>query len=423
MNDREQRGLIIAATSKIQKKGGVYLVPSQSGGNRYTVCLDAENPHCSCPDHETRGVVCKHIHAVQFVIKREVEADGSVTETMTRTLTETIQRKTYPQQWAEYNAAQVNEKDQFKTLLRSLCDQIDLPSVPPRRGRPEIPMDDAIFMACFKVYSTVSGRRFMCDLDDAREEGCIQKTPHFNSIFNALENLELTPILMQLISLAARPLKEIETDFAPDSTGFTSSRFHRWFDHKYGKFQQEHDWVKVHLITGVRTNVVAAAEVHDRNTHDAQIMPSLLNTTAQNFTIREVSADKGYMAAYNFDAVATYGAEPFIAFRANTTAAGGGLFAKAFHYFSLNREEFLAHYHKRSNVESTVSMIKAKFGDHVRSKTEIAMKNEALCKILAHNICCLISAIYELNLRPVFDKFIACTKNALPAQQIARIEG
>lgn len=256
----------------------------------------------------------------------------------------------------------------------------------------------------------------MCDLDDAREEGYIQKTPHFNSIFNALENPELTPILTKLVALSATPLKEIETVFAPDSTGFTSCRFHRWFDHKYGKFQQEHDWVKAHLICGVKTNVVTAVEIHGRNTHDAQIMPGLLKTTAENFTIKEVPADKGYLAQYNFEAVASVGAEPYIAFKSNTTAAGGGLFAKAFHYFSLNREEFLTHYHKRSNVESTMNMIKAKFGDHIRSKTEVAMKNEVLCKILCHNICCLISAIYELNLKPVFDKFIACTNNALVAQ-------
>jgi transposase len=62
---------------------------------------------------------------------------------------------------------------------------------------------------------------------------------------------------------------------------------------------------------------------------------------------------------------------------------------------------FLAHYHKRSNVESTVSMVKAKFGDAVRGKTQVAMKNETLCKVLCHNICCLLSAIYELDLKPV----------------------
>jgi transposase len=66
------------------------------------------------------------------------------------------------------------------------------------------------------------------------------------------------------------------------------------------------------------------------------------------------------------------------------------------------QDEFLAHCHKRSNVESTFSMVKAKFGDAVRLKTTIAMKNEALCKLLAHNICCLISATYELGIEPTF---------------------
>ena len=47
-------------------------------------------------------------------------------------------------------------------------------------------------------------------------------------------------------------------------------------------------------------------------------------------------------------------------------------------------------------------MIKAKFRDHVRSKTDVAMKNEALCKVLCHNIGCLISAIYELGITPTF---------------------
>src|ERR671924_1861732 len=61
-----------------------------------------------------------------------------------------------------------------------------------------------------------------------------------------------------------------------------------------------------------------------------------------------------------------------------------------------------AHYHKRSNVESTFSMIKAKFRDHVRSKTDAAMRNEVLYKILCHNICCVIQAMYELGIEPTF---------------------
>ena len=46
-------------------------------------------------------------------------------------------------------------------------------------------------------------------------------------------------------------------------------------------------------------------------------------------------------------------------------------------------------------------MIKRKFGDAVRAKTDVAMRNEALAKILCHNICLLSSAAwYELGIDP-----------------------
>lgn len=39
------------------------------------------------------------------------------------------------------------------------------------------------------------------------------------------------------------------------------------------------------------------------------------------------------------------------------------LWKKLFHFYNYKPEEFLMHYHKRSNVETTFSMIKAKFGE------------------------------------------------------------
>ena len=48
-------------------------------------------------------------------------------------------------------------------------------------------------------------------------------------------------------------------------------------------------------------------------------------------------------------------------------------------------------------------MMKAKFGDKVRAKTDTAMVNEVLMKTLCHNICVLIRAMYTLRITPVFD--------------------
>ena len=45
-------------------------------------------------------------------------------------------------------------------------------------------------------------------------------------------------------------------------------------------------------------------------------------------------------------------------------------------------------------METAFSMIKTKFGDAVRSKSDIGQLNEALC----HNLCVLIQAIHEIGI-------------------------
>jgi hypothetical protein len=51
-------------------------------------------------------------------------------------------------------------------------------------------------------------------------------------------------------------------------------------------------------------------------------------------------------------------------------------------FYMAHREEFLTHYHKLSNVQTTFHMIKSKFGLRLRSKTLTAQINEALCKLI-----------------------------------------
>ncbi|MGA3105888.1 MAG: transposase [Terriglobales bacterium] len=242
----------------------------------------------------------------------------------------------------------------------------------------------------------------MSDLRDANGKGFISKTPHYNSIFNYLENPELTPILQKLITQSSLPLQAVETSFAADSSGFTTSRFTRWYDHKYGQVREQHDWVKCHLMCGVKTNIVTAVEIMGRHTADTYMLPPMLEATARNFSVSEVSADKGYSSARNRETIAAMGAMPYIAFTATAKGRKNGMWNHMFHYFMFKRDEFLQHYHKRSNVESTFSMMKRKFGDGLRSKTDTAMVNETLCKVLCHNLVVLIHEMYELGIDPIF---------------------
>ncbi|HVE59955.1 MAG TPA: transposase, partial [Pyrinomonadaceae bacterium] len=120
----------------------------------------------------------------------------------------------------------------------------------------------------------------------------------------------------------------------------------------------------------------------------ANFFKPLVEATAANFEIEEISGDKGYLSRANMQTAVENNAIPYIAFKSNSRASNGNgnhLWNKLFHYYVLNQEKFFERYHQKSNVETTFSMIKKKFGGALRSKTRTAQINEALCKILAHN--------------------------------------
>jgi transposase len=396
-NGREQRGLMIAATTRISQKYGAWAVPSQTqNGTWYRVDLAGETPQCSCPDYTTHQQKCKHIYAVEFTLQRESRPDGTTVETRTV-------RVTYGQNWPAYNAAQTNEKSTIEGLLRALCAGIPQPAQ--QRGRPRLPLPDVTFSAVMKIYTTFSGRRATSDLRECKAKGHIDAAPHYNSVFNYLGDTRLTPILKALVEESAAPLKAVETNFAVDSSGFSTCVFERWYDEKYGRMHSEHVWLKVHLMTGTTTNIVTSVEVTTPEGSDHKQFAGLVEGTAKTFQIAEVSADKAYLSKRNMELVNSLGATPYIAFKAGTVANNGcESWAKTYHYFQFNRQEFLTHYHKRSNVESTFSMMKRKFGASIRSKTPTAQINEVLCKVICHNLSVLVHSIYELGIAPTFGK-------------------
>jgi transposase len=404
MTEREVKALQIAAKSNLRRKGNVWIVPSQAGHGEYEVTNDLFTPRCTCPDFENRQASCKHIYAVSYVIEREQTADGQTVVTETVKVT----RKTYTQDWKSYNTAQTHEKSELQALLYELCK--GLPEPEQRRGRPRLSLADIIFSSTYKVYSTVSGRRFDTDLREAKQRGYLTKLPHYNSVFRYLESEALTPYLYELISLSAQPLKSVESDFAVDSSGFSTGQFMRWFDVKYGKEEDRRQWLKVHLMTGTKTNIVTSVEVSDGYSNDYHHFKPLVNKTAElGFSMKEVSADKAYLGGENLLTTLRHGAIPYIPFKSNSVSHSMGsygakstLWTRMFHFYHLHREEFLSHYHKRSNVETTFHMIKAKFGQRLRSKSLTAQINEALCKVLCHNLCVVIQSMHELNITPEF---------------------
>ena len=216
----------------------------------------------------------------------------------------------------------------------------------------------------------------------------------------------MQPVLKNLIEISSLPLIPIESRFAADASGFSTSVYDRWHDHKWGQKKAHAKYMKAHIVCGVITNIVTAVEVTDADSHDSPYLASLMEATARHFNMREVSADKGYLSRGNLHLIQEYGAEPLIPFKSNSKAEHSdgpdSLWTRCYLYYTLHKEEFKPRYHKRSNVETTFSMIKAKFGADLASKKEEALVNEVLVKVLCHNICVLVQSFYKLGVTSDF---------------------
>jgi transposase len=395
---RQEKGRSLSKDRRIKRvEGSLWFVPSQSkneGG--YLVNVLAAT--CSCPDHETRRVRCKHMIAVELSRTVEVAPDGSTVVTETVKVT----RKTYTQNWPAYNAAQCAEKTEVQALLRALCDGIESPAHP-GRGRKPLPLADAVFGMTMKVYTGFSGRRATTDLEACANAGHMASAPHYNSISNYLEKAEMTPLLTALVEESASPMKAIETAFAVDATGFSTCTYRRWYDAKYGREMKEAGWIKAHAIVGTATGVITALRVTDSSTHDGPELPALVASTKRTgFDLVEVSADKAYLSHANLAAIEGAGAVPYIPFKSNSKGDGPAAWRRMFGLFMYRQADFLAAYHKRSLSESAFSAIKRKFGAALRSKLFVAQTNEVLCKALCYNLAALVHATHELGVATDF---------------------
>lgn len=394
MDSRKQKAVQIFKEGSIKKMDGGFAVQSQVSKKYYFVDGDFK---CNCPDCTMNGTkVCKHSQAVKYHLGIE-KSDGTVEKV----------RLTYKQAWSAYNQAQNNEVNLFDKLLRDLVETVEEPERQ-GAGRPSLPLREQLFCSTQKVYSQLSSRRAKSLFNNAKDRGLLDKAPHSNAVNKFFNRKELTPILKNLIAVSSAPLKSVESKFAIDSTGFRTTNFNEYCKEKHGT-NNKHDWVKLHAVCGVKTNIITSAEVTQNfgvGTGDStQFQPLAIQTQKNGFEIQEFSADKAYSSRDNMTLIDEFGGTAYIPYKKHAVGKPKGkshTWRKMFHYFKFNQEDFMAHYHARSNIETTFHMIKSKFGDSVKSKNWIAQQNELLAKVLCHNIVVLIHEMYELGIEAQF---------------------
>lgn len=315
-------------------------------------------------------------------------------------------KKKYSRDWHKYDLAKTNEKRMFIELLNDLSKIIEEQEY--NFGRPPIPIKDFIFCTGLKLYSRYSGRKAISDYKTSKNAGYISKAPSFNSVKDFLNCPATYDLLSKLLVISAMPLKKLEDKYSMDASGFGSYSMERWQKVKWGNGKgSRKNYMKGNILIGTRTNIICECELTPGNFADVRQAPSMLIKAGANFDMKEVSGDKAYSSKLIHRIIYSLGAIPYIPFQRRIKEPSKNapeIWNEMFLNFRDNKEEWKKHYHRRSNVETTFSMVKLRLGEHLLSKNYVSQRNELIMKFICHNICCLIQAIYDHKIEVNFFK-------------------
>lgn len=224
----------------------------------------------------------------------------------------------------------------------------------------------------------------------------------FKTIDNYLNNPCVKKYLDAIIRYTSNPLKYIEKNFATDKTGERTKTYSSWYMIRCNKETKKRDHINVHITSGCELHTVAAIDVLVENGNDNIIYRKHLKNIAKDFNVKISSGDATYLSRENCSAAEKIGAKPRFHLKKGLTKKSKGHPAwKHMLEFALkNPTQYNKEYHSRSNVESTNSAKKRKFGDTIKSKKDNAKVIECLASWCCYNLSVLSRAYYELNIEP-----------------------
>ena len=315
-------------------------------------------------------------------------------------------KKRYPRNEACYNLMQENEIPIFFACLPGAIKAIlDRENLWEGNGRPPVKLYDILICLLVKEYFHLSLRRCIGLLRLFNQARYIDvKIPCFKTLDNYLNNKAIHGYLQKLVELTSVLFTEVEHCMATDATGISTTCSSTWYDIRVCKKSKKKDHLMVHISIGVRSNIVVALDVRTKKGGDNVIFRSHVKRVDKHFDVDEWSGDKAYLSRENCNAVHAIGATPWIKLKSNTTPLAKGSIAwKNMVNISKEHPEIAdPKYHKRSNVESTNSAKKRKFGSSVRSKLPTAQENEEALSWVGYNFSLIPRAIHEFGIKPSF---------------------
>jgi transposase len=257
-------------------------------------------------------------------------------------------------------ANQVN-RDFERLILRSIIGAVRTANAPwecNSFGRPC--WDPRIVAVC--VFMKVS--LFKSNTLAAQRLG-IEQLPGHSVIARGMPKMSMSYI--RLISrLVTFQMRRRGMDVAVDSSGFSLKTSSKWFDIRIKRKSEKKDYLKLHIVIDVDTEIIWHFITTDWKGADAKQFKRLIRDLPR---IRKAAGDKAYSSRVNCQTVADKGGKPFLHFKTNATAKAKGYPAWqiSFRAYTDDPDEWMDEYHIRSIVEAVFSSIKRCFGPDIKS--------------------------------------------------------
>ncbi len=155
-----------------------------------------------------------------------------------------------------------------------------------------LPPEDILFcLFLWGFYHKFSSRRFDFILEDVLRRRLIWKKPAPNTLLYHLRQKALTPILLRLIGVAALPFRFYDWGYAMDATKIFTSVYLE--EEERGDGRKRFKWLKLHLLSGVKSQAVMAARVTRWPAHEMKYLePLLRDALARGFEVKSLTADR-----------------------------------------------------------------------------------------------------------------------------------
>ena len=225
----------------------------------------------------------------------------------------------------------------------------------------------------------------------------------FKTLNNYLNNSHIRKYLDKLIEYTSNPLLSLENNFATDKTGEKTNTRSSWYNIRCGIETKKRDHLNVHITTGCELHAVTSVTVLREKGRDNIIFRKHnANLKQQGYKVNIHSGDGVYLSRKNCTAVEEIGGKPRFHLKKGLTKKPKGhpAWKRMLVHAQEHPEEYEQEYHIRSNVESTNSAKKRKFGDSVKSKQDTSQEQECHLSWCCYNFTILSRAYYELDIRP-----------------------